>query len=36
MQVFFFMFCKNKITVLIAIHWEDICEIIRNTIGESP
>ena len=36
MQVFFITFCKNKITVLITIHWEAVCEIIRNTIGESP
>ena len=26
------MFCENKITVLIAIQWEVVCEIIRNTI----
>ena len=35
-QVFFTMFCKSKIAVLIAINWKVICEIIENTIGESP
>ena len=28
------MFCKTKITFLIAIHWKVAPEIIRNTIGE--
>ena len=37
MQSFpYFMFCKNKITVLIAIHWKIVCEIMRDTISESP
>ena len=36
MQVFSIMFCKNKITVLIAIHWKVACEIIMYTIGETP
>ena len=37
MQSFpYFMFCKNKITVLITIYWKIVCEIIRGTIGETP
>ena len=36
LQVFFITFCRNKITVLIAIHWKVACEIIKNKIGESP
>ena len=30
-----FMLCKNKTTVLIAIYWKVVCEIIRNTIGKN-
>ena len=30
-----FMLCKNKITVLIAIYWKVVCEIIRDTIGKN-
>ena len=32
----YFVFCKNKITILIAIHWKVVCEIIKDTTGESP
>ena len=33
MQVFFIMFWKNKIS-LIVIHWKVACEIFRNIIGK--
>ena len=36
MQVFSIMFCKNKITVLIAYYWKVACEKIMYTIGENP
>ena len=37
MQSFlYFMFCKNKVTVLIAIHLKIAGEIIRDTTGEIP
>ena len=29
----YFTFCKNKITVLIAIHWKTVCEIFRDIVG---
>ena len=37
MQSFhYFMSLKNKIIVLIVIHWKIACEIITDTIGASP
>ena len=37
MQSFrYFMSLKNKIIVLIVIHWKIVCEIITDTIGTSP
>ena len=30
-----FMLCKNKITVLIAIYWKVVCEIIKDTVCEN-
>ena len=37
MQSFpYFMFCKNKITVLIDIHWKIVGEIVRDKTDESP
>ena len=36
MHVVFIMSCKNKIKVLITIHWNVVSEIIRIKIGQSP
>ena len=35
MDSFFIVFWKHEIS-LSAIHWKVVCEILRNTIGESP
>ena len=35
-SLLYFMFCLNKLAVLIAIHWKILCEIIKDAIGETP